>query len=196
MDLYGSEAIETTSTKPNKYPLCYLKKALQFLVPLSLLILSSYNFHFSHALERKYMFLICNGILFFLAKTLTFTSSFTDLDYTPFNVQSLPPETLIGLDHDAHQLQQQEEEEEEEEKEEIFSSSGHGGALKVEADDEKGGGAGLVDALQTDDEEEEEEEDNDMNINTEELNRRVEEFIRKMKEEIRIEAKQQHLIAV
>nr|GMD40843.1 uncharacterized protein LOC113710597 [Ipomoea batatas] len=166
MDLYGSEAIETTSTKPNKYPLCYLKKALQFLVPLSLLILSSYNFHFSHALERKYMFLICNGILFFLAKTLTFTSSFTDLDYTPFNVQSLPPETLIGLDHDAHQLQQQQEE-----KEEIFSSSGHGGALKVEADDEKGGGA-------------------------EELNRRVEEFIRKMKEEIRIEAKQQHLIAV
>nr|GMD36165.1 Transmembrane protein [Ipomoea batatas] len=106
MDLYGSEAIETTSTKPNKYPLCYLKKALQFLVPLSLLILSSYNFHFSHALERKYMFLIW-----------------------------------------------------------------HGGALKVEADDEKGGGA-------------------------EELNRRVEEFIRKMKEEIRIEAKQQHLIAV
>nr|GMD47482.1 Trigger factor like [Ipomoea batatas] len=189
MDLYGSEAIETTSTKPNKYPLCYLKKALQFLVPLSLLILSSYNFHFSHALERKYMFLICNGILFFLAKTLTFTSSFTDLDY----VKRLPTPTL-GNQSPFHILFQQVPQQQQQEKEEIFSSSGHGGALKVEADDEKGGGgAGLVDALQTDDEEE---EDNDMNINTEELNRRVEEFIRKMKEEIRIEAKQQHLIAV
>lgn len=41
----------------------------------------------------------------------------------------------------------------------------------------------------------EEEEGNEELASTEELNRRIEEFIRKMKEEIRIEAQQQ-LIAV
>nr|XP_016472801.1 PREDICTED: uncharacterized protein LOC107794786 [Nicotiana tabacum] len=92
---YGSQMIQT-ARKPNIYKEL-IKKTLQFLVLVSLIsfLLSytygfsfffTYNFHFSalvfplfaHVFDRKYMFLLCNGILAFLAKNLSCSSSSSD----------------------------------------------------------------------------------------------------------------------
>ncbi|XP_019246615.1 PREDICTED: uncharacterized protein LOC109226281 [Nicotiana attenuata] len=89
---YGSQMIQT-ARKPNIYNEL-IKKTLQFLVLVSFIsfLLSytygfsffyTYNFQFSalvlplfaHVFDRKYMFLLCNAILAFLAKNLSCTSS-------------------------------------------------------------------------------------------------------------------------
>ncbi|XP_009766403.1 uncharacterized protein [Nicotiana sylvestris] len=94
---YGSQTIETAK-KPNIYNEL-IKKTLQFLVLVSLIFFLlyytygfsfffTYNFHFSalvfplfaHGFDRKYMFLLCNAILAFLAKNLSCTSSSSSRD--------------------------------------------------------------------------------------------------------------------
>jgi len=145
------------------------------------------------------MFLICNGILAILAKS-SVSSSETPASDDQSNLgderQLSSAPTLSSAKAEATVDDQEvqvasvesledivlatEEEEEEEEEEETTSSQ----------------------ALITEEEEEyieekreclvkQEEEGNEELASTEELNRRIEEFIRKMKEEIRIEAQQQ-----
>ncbi|KAK4259132.1 hypothetical protein QN277_005499 [Acacia crassicarpa] len=162
---------------------------------------------FSHILQRKYMFLICNAILAFLAKTsLSMSDSYDeDLhDHVEFPHQSenaIPVSVEASSSIMADQQQQEtdnkevvseeadddEEAEEEEEEEEAFT-------VKKEADSTNKVMVGTQDGG-----EEEEEEtmggENEELSNADELNRKFEEFIRKMKEEIRIEAQSQ-LIAV
>ncbi|KAL1320398.1 hypothetical protein HN51_065121 [Arachis hypogaea] len=108
---------------------------------------------FTHTLQRKYMFLICNAILAFLAKT----SSSSNHQHEQ---HALVPPTAMALP------QEQEQEDEEEEVEDTSSS-----------------------IMETNNEQVEEVG------NAEELNRKFEEFIRKMKQEIRIQA-QTHLITL
>ncbi|KAL9335900.1 hypothetical protein Peur_070388 [Populus x canadensis] len=178
--------------------LCFSSGFSLFPKPLILYINTGVFSFLSHYLERKYMFLICNGILAILAKssvssskipasddqsnlgderqlssapTLSSAKAEATVDDQEVQVASVEPLEDIVL--------ATEEEEEEEEEEETTSSQ----------------------ALITEEEEyieekreclvKQEEEGNEELASTEELNRRIEEFIRKMKEEIRIEAQQQ-----
>lgn len=135
------------------------------------------------------MFLICNGILAFLAKNLFIITS------TSSDSESLPIVGFDSLEEVGDVMVDEEYYEEVEEHKE--------GTLYIQNNgiDDEGGIESEIDAnvLAQDDDEEEVEEitlttDEEL-VNTEELNRKFEEFIRKMKEEMKIEA-QTHLIAV
>lgn len=126
------------------------------------------------------MFLICNGILFLLA-TSSFIHHSSPSSFHPCN---------YSFAHDLVSSIQEEKTQELIVEEEIYK-----GELEeeLEEDDEEG--------CFTDEVEEEEEEEGkgcelELVVSTEELNKKIEEFIRKMKEEMRIEAVQTHLIAV
>ncbi|KAF7840525.1 hypothetical protein G2W53_002823 [Senna tora] len=117
---------------------------------------------FTHTLQTKYMFLLCNAILAFLANSSAF-----------HNNNNIVPEEATNTNSS---LVAQEEEVEEQED------------------------GGIISTIEASIEEEEEEEirggsDEDQLVNSDELNRKFEEFIRKMKEEIKIEA-QRPLIEV
>ncbi|CAK7323304.1 unnamed protein product [Dovyalis caffra] len=161
---------------------------------------------FSHCLERKYMFLICNGILAILAKSSVSSSSTSASDdqsnledegqlsstvpnLSPTKAEPTHVDQEVPAVASLEPLQDKEMQAAaaEEEEKEATSSQDMMIAEEEEFREEKGGS--LVK------QEEEEGEGDEELASTEELNRRIEEFIRKMKEEIRIEA-QQPLIAV
>lgn len=144
------------------------------------------------------MFLICNGILAILAKS-SVSSSKTPASVDQSNLgderQFSSAPTLSSAKAEATVDDQEVQVASVESLEDIV--------LATEEEEEE---ATSSQALITEEEEymeekreclvkQEEEEGNEELASTEELNRRIEEFIRKMKEEIRIEAQQQ-LIAV
>ncbi|GAV59859.1 hypothetical protein CFOL_v3_03390 [Cephalotus follicularis] len=134
---------------------------------------------FSYTPERKYMFLICNGILAFLAKTSVSCSSSTDM--RPVSVQNAAPV---------------EEEEEEEEEEDIWSLYGEENERGCDNEGrEEEESVPLTKQEEELEEVEPEVANEELAISTDELNKKFEDFIRKMKEEIRIEA-QRPLISV
>ncbi|XP_042041373.1 glutamic acid-rich protein-like [Salvia splendens] len=149
--------------------------------------------------ERKCMFLLCNGILAFLAKNLNLNTSARDnfdredclftveYDHNSSNASEVPEEIEIKVQDDRASQNAADEIIETE----IVCEDWN------EDEDEDG---------DEDDEDEDGDEDDeeseppsvvsDMRVSTEELNKKFDEFIRKMKEEIRIEARQQYLIVV
>lgn len=136
------------------------------------------------------MFLICNGILAFLAKNLfIITTTTTSSDSESLSIVSFESLEEVG-DVMADEEYYEEKVEEHEE-----------GTLYIQNEgiDEEGGTESEIDAnvLAQDDDDGEETTltTNEELVNTEELNRKFEEFIRRMKEEMKIEA-QRHLIAV
>ncbi|KAL4368246.1 hypothetical protein GQ457_05G031260 [Hibiscus cannabinus] len=139
---------------------------------------------FTHTLERKYMFLLCNGILAFIAKTSVSTRSTSittklasEIDGGEYDrIRHVPPQ--VEEPENGSLGKEEEEEEEESEASVVVEDDISGG------EEEKGWP-----------EKQEEEEEVAVSMSTEELNRKIEEFIRKMKEEIRIEAQQQQIIA-
>lgn len=190
----------------------------------------SFNAYFStclfsmitHTLERKYMFLICNGILAFVAKTSLMNSSadYSTSDSVFNHVQlSNMSETKATTVSDTvvvplgsaessenvplvveEQKCQEEYNEEVSEADISLCSKTEGreseGYIGEEEEIIEGESESEIEAAQDDDELEEITiATNEESVNTEELNRKFEEFIRKMKEEIRIEAQTQ-LIAV
>ncbi|KAI4296035.1 hypothetical protein L6164_036025 [Bauhinia variegata] len=247
-----------TDEKFNKYQ--FLKRTLQFVFTLSIfssfvwyssgfsILPQSFNAYFStflfpmftHTLERKYMFLVFNGILAFLVKSSVFTSP----SISAFNIEtrlSIPPKTkipaydqeevaplksTIGSPESASFIPEEEEEELEQDdhKERVSEAEEQeaGGTLSTESEErekeasiaeekgyegETGSEASIVEEenyegetgsevlVRQDDEAYTPMVANEEFDNTDELNRKFEEFIRKMKEEIRIEAQRQ-LIAV
>nr|XP_027089500.1 uncharacterized protein LOC113710597 [Coffea arabica] len=231
------------SSQSNRYYL-FMKKTFKFLVPVSLVsfLLSyvtgfsfffAYNFHFSalvfplfaRALERKYMFLICNGILAFLGKTFKFYSSSLSVpDFNDHDESTRKPvseSTLFaGQEDEIHACPDKTEVNAAEEKLKLQENGNEHVRVSFTSEIDQGTQAGglMIDNEDLDLIEEEEEEvpldEEDMeegggllcasaseeevgvNINTEELNRKFEEFIRKMKEEIRIQAQQPQLVTV
>ncbi|KAG5561062.1 hypothetical protein RHGRI_004170 [Rhododendron griersonianum] len=190
-----------TQKKFNKNHL-FLKMTLQLLVSISVLSLfiSYYSdlSHFLHyyycqvaamlcpvlsqTLERKYMFLICNGIIAFLAKTFSFTS------YSPSGPNIIDTFDTFMTSNEHGMMPVREMEEPVEHKEAAIR--GLCQAIITETDDdkddgEKVGGGCLVPSFSEEDGEDE------ANMSTDELNRKFDEFIRKMKEEIRIGAQLQ-----
>lgn len=182
------------------------------------------------------MFLICNGILAFLVKTLSFNddssflsvSEIDDNDESstkvadefrgkPVSAESSPDQNVALADdeeekHGANQIKGAVAGEEEPQEEAALAVVELGGKPKVSSAVEKEvrqtrdfiiESEELDMMSEVDDEEEDMEEggkalaeqEMDVNVNTEELNKKFEEFIRKMKEDIRIQARQQ-LIAV
>ncbi|CAI9760232.1 unnamed protein product [Fraxinus pennsylvanica] len=143
---------------------------------------------FSHALDRKYAFLLCNGILAFLAKSLSFSSSSNGENMNPVSEskEAAPPEDNeeSAIIYDTEKLAiSQEEKDHKEKQEEVEERESR--VLIVESeeedeDDEEESGL-IIDG-------EEEGIKDDVKVSTEELNKKFEEFIRKMKEEIRIAA--------
>ncbi|KAL3627288.1 hypothetical protein CASFOL_028651 [Castilleja foliolosa] len=206
----------------------FIKKTLQFLVLVSVFsslysYLSGFQFFFGYnlqlstlvfplfarVLDRKYMFLICNGILAFLAKSLKLSSS-SSLNHNGglMNEGGLKkitemPSTLEEYDNHPPDVRVEEEREEQMAQQEDDYGDMHNDyeEMKIES---------VIlerEECEEDDEREEDndyefkenrtldsissiEELNDASVSTEELNKKFEEFIKKMKEEIRIEAQQ------
>lgn len=191
-------AEKETQKKFNKNHL-FLKMTLQLLVSISVLSLFiSYSSDLSHFLhyyycqaaamvcpvlsqtfERKYMFLICNGIIAFLAKTSSFTS------YSPSEPNII--DTFVTSNE--HGMMPVREMEEPVEHKEAAIRGLCQAIITITDDDkddgEKVGGGCLVPSFS------EEDGGYEANMSTDELNRIFDEFIRKTKEEIRIGAQLQ-----
>lgn len=160
----------------------WTKKKLQFIAVVSFFAFfsflfsyysgfSTYNLQFStlifHAIDRKYVFLTCNGILALLLNNFSFGGFIKCAEDGEMPAAAVSvEENEYGYGAGDHEMKAAEDglESEEEEDEEITENT------TVE-------------------------EVNDGSVSTEELNQKFEEFIRKMKEEIRVEA-QQHLLTV
>ncbi|KAI4298807.1 hypothetical protein L6164_032325 [Bauhinia variegata] len=157
---------------------------------------------FAHTLERKYMFVIFNGILAFLVKSSVFTSP----SISASNIEiplSLPPETKLpaydqevevssrstfGSPESASLMPEQEDHKEQASEVEEQEGGGENKESIVEEEEDYEGETGSEVLVKQDDEADTPSMANEGLDNTEELNRKFEEFIRKMKEEIRIEA--------
>jgi flagellar motor protein MotB len=203
-----------TADKMDKYQ--FLKRTLQLVLSVSLFSLflcyssgcfccfpHSFSVFFStslfslftHTLERKYMFLICNGILAVLAKISVSCSSstseqtdlggeYSDSDVSAMKTSVVDEEVHVRSSGSAKNVpfvakrEQEQEEDEEEELAEAFIAEDEG---KEEVEEEE---SGVVVGP-------EDEEEAPPAAANDELNKKFEEFIRKMKEEIRIEAQRQ-----
>ncbi|KAL2341389.1 hypothetical protein Fmac_009329 [Flemingia macrophylla] len=158
---------------------------------------------FTHTLERKYMFLICNGILAFVAKTSLSMKSSSDSDefdqFQPSNILSetnstvsdmvvVPLEESFESPENVPLIEEYNKEEYSEGDED--QEEGTLCTKTISADEIKEGES-ESEVAQDDELGETTMTPNEELVNTEELNRKFEEFIRKMKEEIRIEAQRQ-----
>ncbi|KAG8365341.1 hypothetical protein BUALT_Bualt18G0094600 [Buddleja alternifolia] len=157
------------------------------------------------------MFLICNGIVAFLAKNLKLMISSSDHNIIDEHI------TNTTEDHGGKQVSEFEQNEEISRVQENVAVSSSSMDEQIEnADDDGEVAVAKTIALEQerdyegDDEDEEDDDEDeveveesmsveitsDARVSTEELNKKFEEFIRKMKEEIRVEAQRQVLVAV
>ncbi|XVF70874.1 hypothetical protein PTKIN_Ptkin11bG0197400 [Pterospermum kingtungense] len=197
----------------------------------------TFNFHntlpfqlFSHNIDKNCIFLLCNGLLVFLAKYSGLINSssskynLSDHDQSFKSHEDVPiamepkapletdeavkniilmeaiqdeePEPEAAAETETENFTMEEDEEEEEDEDQKW-----GWIKSVEEDEEEelqGSHdddifAQYFEETENYDREEEEEEEVEGNrvLSTEELNKKFDEFIRKMKEELRIEARQQ-----
>ncbi|KAJ4822720.1 hypothetical protein Tsubulata_039640 [Turnera subulata] len=197
-------------------------------LPSSFIIFNTRLFSFlTHTLERKYMFVICNGILAFLAKTSSSSaSSFTawptlsnsncNGEYWTTSKSLATKAAAVIPDEDGPVVSQvldfsfvteaKEEGREKANKQKDLQVNDDTGqeeetlineylsSLDDEDKEEKRGNLGKEEDDDDMEEAEEEEASDHELLRTEELNRRFEDFIRKMKEEIRIELAQCQLV--
>ncbi|XP_047171230.1 uncharacterized protein LOC124839447 [Vigna umbellata] len=212
----------------------FLKRTLQFVLSVSVFSVfvwyssgfsihpQSFNAYFStclfsmftHTLERKYVFLICNGILAFVAKMSLMNSSDSDFDQlsdlseTKTTVSDMvvaplvesfasPENVCLVVEEQQGQEEYTEEVPEDEDQEQDTKTEGRESEGYITEEEIKEGESDSEVEMALDDElaETTTTTNNEELLHTDELNRKFEEFIRKMKEEIRIEAQRQ-LIAV
>ncbi|EEF39615.1 uncharacterized protein LOC8286849 [Ricinus communis] len=240
------EQIEHQNLRPlgpfSKYQ--FLKKMTQLLVSLSvfslllsnlssrLSFLHSFNFYyfstvpvqfFSHNIDKKCMFLLCNGLLVFVAKLSGFvnsssTNSYNNIEaikinYEEYEASPMVLESKVTLlekeennnvngENDQETGDHRETQQEELNVEDGGNQEKENGFLIIEQEgkesevffveeNDKEEAIEFDDKFPVLDQEEEEYEDEHGMLSVEELNKKFEEFIRKMKEEIRIEAQQQ-----
>ncbi|KAH6834304.1 hypothetical protein C2S53_004667 [Perilla frutescens var. hirtella] len=154
------------------------------------------------------MFLLCNGILAFLANNMKLNLNYGGFlkrfDEEDGHDEHLPQMLLFQenaasmeyVDHtpsddavsEEKEIQDDDGDEDEDRENEMMISleSEEWGEEEEDDDDEVEENAGVDDTSSV----------NDMRVSTEELNKKFDEFIRKMKEGIRIEAQQQYMILV
>ncbi|XP_021719827.1 uncharacterized protein LOC110687481 [Chenopodium quinoa] len=181
--------------------------------------------YLTQTFERKYMFLLCNGILVFLAgrsglhkASCNLPSEFqtkvaeTDIDIRE-KVMNVEEDLMLQPAAPVHPLSEEEEAETPIGDELLKTQTEAAATVKepvlIEADRQVVGlvedGDQLDEVIETENKEESgsiiiggEEDDTESDgpaSNTEELNKKIEEFIRKMKEELQLEAQQQQIIA-
>ncbi|XP_022015203.1 uncharacterized protein LOC110914794 [Helianthus annuus] len=154
-----------------------LQLHLLLLLPVALILtFTSYNYYylsafvlplFTHTFEKKYIFLLCTTILTFITKNIDIFGLKEHNNIE--HILSLDAPLVEG------NIGVQEYEQEQEPKE--------------DTNDER-------DSDQEDDGEEQAECSSCVDMDTEELNMKIEEFIRKMKQDLRLEAKQHLITAV
>lgn len=210
---HQSHEHQNQKTLSHKFPKAkFLKQVTKLLLSVSVFSLFfSHSTWFSlpirlisHNLDKNYIFLLCNGLLVFLAKfsgllssssskhnnnnNTTLTNEYYN-DFKPYADES-PSEGILmetednsakekAFDHqdvegESHEEVKQEEQEVAEETKYV-----------IEEDDEE-----EIKEPEAEDEETEREEHYGI-LSTEDLNKKIEDFIRKRKEEQRIEARQQ-----
>ncbi|KAL5574894.1 hypothetical protein UlMin_016593 [Ulmus minor] len=195
------------TAKLNKFH--FLRRTLQVVLSVSIFSLihcyssgisffpHSFNVYFStflfsiftHTLETKYMFLICNGILAFLAKSSLSTRGY---DSSSFEMEEVVAAEEVDVKRIGSDPVSDEEEEEEEESVVVVEEASQEHEEQDKYYEEQIEAGNLTEEVENKDDKAEEMATSDEElVSTEELNRKIEEFIRKMKEEIRIEAQQQ-----
>ncbi|KAF7815912.1 WD repeat-containing protein 87-like [Senna tora] len=183
----------------------YLIKLTQLLVSVSLCSFlfspSSLLAFFTHTIDKNCMFLLCNGLLVFSefshgeAKEIRMLEKDGDDD----DEQNICAEQVIEIKYCDDEVEVVEEDsiekaivEDHEEEEEIENSQAELGIEESGKLDE-----GFQDKLEEEEEIEEEEEEDDEEeeencmLSTEELNKKFDEFIRRMREDLRLEAQRQ-----
>lgn len=179
------------------------------------------SLHFlSHAvLDKNCLFLICNGLLVFLAKTSGFIRPPSGPDQDDVVRTRISDTLQSALEkyvlEEVAVLHAPTKEEKDETAPESDSSSGEEVSIFIaeSSEEELGGDCGLEDREEEEeknenseaesnrfwlfDEDEEEDEEDEEEMSTEELNRKVEDFIRRMKEEIIVsEAAEKKMLVV
>ncbi|CAH1448201.1 unnamed protein product [Lactuca virosa] len=149
---------------------------------------------FTHTFEKKYLFILCTTILTFITKKNLHSGLKENLHHEKllYSLDEINVAAVVEGDLQECEYGRLDDQESKEEHEENTENSEKESevAMEDEADGEvfmeEGilGGSSRV-----------EEEHAAMNMDTEELNKKIEEFIRKMREELRVEA-EQHLINV
>ncbi|XP_059664157.1 uncharacterized protein LOC132309921 [Cornus florida] len=153
-------------------------------------------------MNRNYIFLICNGILVLLAKTSGFInirSPSVDSDLNDHHLGLINGDSLQSstesLMIEKEQVSVEYLDEEHEPAGIVNLNTILGGEEKQEEDEEiEKGSSGFIIQEEEVEEEEEEEGNDDELLNREELNKKFDDFIRRMKQEIRIEVQHQLLI--
>ncbi|XP_047965151.1 uncharacterized protein LOC125209600 [Salvia hispanica] len=151
-----------------------------------------YSSIFPSLSERKCIFLLFNGILAFLAKNLNLNTSARDnfdREDCLFNVEYDQNSSNASVIIEEIEVKVQDDRVSQNAADEIIETEMVCEDWNEDEDEDEG------------DEESEGVEESasvvsDMRVSTEDLNKKFDEFIRKMKEEIRIEARQQYLIVV
>lgn len=205
-----------------------LKRATQLLLSLYMFsfFFNSLKFHFStlsiqflsQSLNKNFIFLICNGLLMFIAKTSGFISLSPASDHNPAqllkkteDIGNALMEKEVSLENTGHLVDYPMEGECEdsnlvlEDKEEeapngLLNNSALGGIPVAEDEESDKELDSIVFVISEEEKEEDEDEEwgggeEDGLLSTDELNKKFDEFIRRMKEEIRIEAQQQLVMA-
>ncbi|KAL5548618.1 hypothetical protein UlMin_003849 [Ulmus minor] len=243
----------------------FLKKVTKFLLPISMFsllfshtsllpLLHSYNFYlstflyqlFTHTIDKSCIFLLCNGLLVFLAKysglvrclstSSSYEESYSKIIMDGSQSESTPMQRIEEFvdkevvvvestgsiesasieegssDHEKEKVEDKQEQEQERSgffvsNEVVEEETPLEQVVEEEEDEEKWAKGGFYieqrgeeeEAEEEEEEEEkgfeEEEEEGNGRLSTEELNKKFDDFIRRMKEELRIEA-QRHLIMV
>ncbi|KAL4562957.1 hypothetical protein LXL04_026988 [Taraxacum kok-saghyz] len=174
-------------------------RLLHLLLPMAILLsffltFTSYNsYHynhlsvfllplFTHTFEKKYLFILCTSILAFI----TNNNQHLDLkDNIHHDGATILEENLQEFEYDYEYGKLDEQESKEEHGKIMENNEKESGVLMEDEEDdgevfeEEGflGGSSCV-----------EDEQEEMNMDTEELNEKIEEFIRKMRQELRVEA--------
>ncbi|KAF3959029.1 hypothetical protein CMV_016114 [Castanea mollissima] len=215
----------------------FLKRVTQLLLSVSvfsflfthsslLSFFQSFNFYlstfpsqlFSHTIDKNCIFLLCNGLLVFLAKYSglirsvsgaypneeSFKSSEYGLQKEAVTESNASAETVAmeqgrEIDNLVKEVQEETGKSAVDEEGEAGGEESRSSISKQEEEEEEETGSFVLEEKKEQnesvsefliEEEEEEEEGNGM-LSTEELNKKFDDFIRKMKAEIRIEAQQQ-----
>lgn len=208
MDHIKHQRIKTSSKSH------FLKKAIQFLLSLSffsfllsysslvLVVLHSFNFYFStfsmklhnYGIDRHYIFLLCNGILVFIVKNSglinnspSWGTDHNDVGIKNRDSQGPAPEFYKIKPLAAREKAVMEVEEEEGRESGLVITEEE---VDVEVEEEEERQMGQENWFLVIKEEEEEEEEETGLLSAEELNKKCDDFIKKMREGIKFEAQQ------
>nr|KYP73463.1 hypothetical protein KK1_006088 [Cajanus cajan] len=144
---------------------------------------------YTHNIDKNCMFLLCNGLLVFVGITRSLSGSNCDEKTSTYIKDGSHSQSHFSVIETNELMLEIVETEEKSNEETELLDVGH----EDEEEEDKGSEFDyfLIEESMEEEEENVEEEEECCMLSTEELNRKVEDFIRKMKEDLRIEAQRQ-----